>query len=61
MADHSTPYLTLVGFRWQQPTASQVIQANIIQMIARADDTHGPRAADTGRHRDVVRAQEVVS
>lgn len=33
MADHSTPYLTLVGFRWQQPTASQVIQANIIQMI----------------------------
>lgn len=34
MGDHSTPYLTLVGFRWQQPTASSVIQADIIPMMA---------------------------
>ncbi len=33
MEEHSTPYLTLVGFRWQQPTASSVIQADIISMI----------------------------
>lgn len=33
MEEHSTPYLTLVGFRWQQPTASSVVQANIVQMM----------------------------
>ena len=33
MAENQTPYLTLVGFRWQSPTASEVIQANIIPMI----------------------------
>ena len=33
MLEHSTPYLTLVGFRWQTPTASSVIQAEIIDMV----------------------------
>ncbi len=33
MQKHSTPYLTLVGFRWQTPTASSVVQAEIIDMI----------------------------
>ena len=28
-----TPYLTLVGFRWQTPTASSILQAEIIDMI----------------------------
>lgn len=33
MQENSTPYLTLVGFRWQTPTASSIIQAGIIDMI----------------------------
>lgn len=33
MQANATPYLTLVGFRWQTPTASSVIQAEIIDMI----------------------------
>lgn len=33
MQKHATPYLTLVGYRWQTPTASSVIQAGIIDMI----------------------------
>jgi raffinose/stachyose/melibiose transport system substrate-binding protein len=33
MLKKPTPYLTLVGFRWQTPTASSVIQAEIIDMI----------------------------
>jgi raffinose/stachyose/melibiose transport system substrate-binding protein len=33
MQAHSTPYLTLVGFRWQTPTASSVLQAEVIDMI----------------------------
>ncbi len=36
MEEHATPYLTLVGFRWQQPTASEIIQANIIPVITGA-------------------------
>jgi raffinose/stachyose/melibiose transport system substrate-binding protein len=28
-----TPYLTLVGFRWQTPTASSILQAQIIDVI----------------------------
>jgi raffinose/stachyose/melibiose transport system substrate-binding protein len=36
MEEHSTPYLTLVGFRWQQPTASSIIQADIIPVITGA-------------------------
>lgn len=34
MQECSTPYLTLVGFRWQTPTASEVIQSKIASMIA---------------------------
>ena len=33
MSKNSTPYLTLVGFRWQTPTASSVLQAEIIDMV----------------------------
>jgi raffinose/stachyose/melibiose transport system substrate-binding protein len=33
MQANATPYLTLVGFRWQTPTASSVVQAEIIDMI----------------------------
>lgn len=33
MQGNTTPYLTLVGFRWQQPTASSIIQAEIIDMV----------------------------
>lgn len=33
MAKNSTPYLTLVGFRWQTPTASSVLQAEIIDTV----------------------------
>ena len=33
MAKNSTPYLTLVGFRWQTPTASSVLQSEIIDMV----------------------------
>jgi raffinose/stachyose/melibiose transport system substrate-binding protein len=33
MQEHATPYLTLVGFRWQTPTASSVLQAEIIDTI----------------------------
>jgi len=32
MQQNSTPYLTLVGYRWQSPTASDIIQAEIIDM-----------------------------
>lgn len=34
MQDHQTPYLTLVGFRWHTPTASQILQADIVSMMA---------------------------
>lgn len=34
MQDASTPYLTLVGFRWKAPTASEIIQAGISSMLA---------------------------
>ena len=33
MQTKSTPYLTLVGFRWQTPTASSVLQSEIIDMV----------------------------
>lgn len=33
MSKNSTPYLTLVGFRWQTPTASSVMQSEIIDMV----------------------------
>ncbi|MES0070814.1 extracellular solute-binding protein [Mesorhizobium sp. M0058] len=33
MAKNSTPYLTLVGFRWQSPTASSMLQSEIIDMV----------------------------
>ncbi|MBZ9759178.1 extracellular solute-binding protein [Mesorhizobium sp. ESP6-5] len=33
MSKNSTPYLTLVGFRWQSPTASSVLQSEIIDMV----------------------------
>jgi len=33
MSKNSTPYLTQVGFRWQSPTASSVLQAEIIDMV----------------------------
>jgi raffinose/stachyose/melibiose transport system substrate-binding protein len=33
ISKNSTPYLTLVGFRWQTPTASSVLQAEIIDAI----------------------------
>lgn len=33
MQENSTPYLTLVGFRWDTPTASEIIQAGIIEVI----------------------------
>jgi raffinose/stachyose/melibiose transport system substrate-binding protein len=33
MSKNSTPYLTLVGFRWQTPTASSVLQAEIIDTV----------------------------
>jgi raffinose/stachyose/melibiose transport system substrate-binding protein len=33
MQQNSTPYLTLVGFRWQSPTASEIIQSEIIDMV----------------------------
>lgn len=33
MAKNSTPYLTLVGFRWQSPTASSILQAEIIDTV----------------------------
>ncbi|MEO8882227.1 MAG: extracellular solute-binding protein [Devosia sp.] len=32
MQQNSTPYLSLVGYRWQSPTASDIIQAEIIDM-----------------------------
>jgi raffinose/stachyose/melibiose transport system substrate-binding protein len=34
MQAHSTPYLTLVGFRWQAPTASSILQAGIVDVIS---------------------------
>ena len=33
MQANTTPYLSLVGFRWQSPTASSVIQAEVIDMV----------------------------
>ncbi|MER9486322.1 extracellular solute-binding protein [Mesorhizobium sp. M0563] len=33
MSKNSTPYLTLVGFRWQTPTASSILQSEIIDMV----------------------------
>jgi raffinose/stachyose/melibiose transport system substrate-binding protein len=33
MSTNATPYLTLVGFRWQTPTASSVLQAEIIDTV----------------------------
>ncbi|MCX5516480.1 sugar ABC transporter substrate-binding protein [Kaistia algarum] len=33
MQANPTPYLTLVGFRWQTPTASSILQAQIIDVI----------------------------
>ena len=33
MSKNSTPSLTLVGFRWQSPTASSVLQSEIIDMV----------------------------
>lgn len=33
MQSNTTPYLSLVGFRWQTPTASSVIQAEVIDMV----------------------------
>lgn len=33
MQKNVTPYLTLVGFRWQAPTASSVLQAEIIDTV----------------------------
>lgn len=34
MQEHQTPYLTLVGFRWHTPTASEIIQADIAGVMA---------------------------
>lgn len=34
MQEHQTPYLTLVGFRWHTPTASEIIQADIANVMA---------------------------
>ncbi len=33
MQGNTTPYLSLVGYRWQTPTASSVIQAEVIDMV----------------------------
>ncbi len=33
MQKNSTPYLSLVGYRWQTPTASSIIQAEIIDTV----------------------------
>jgi raffinose/stachyose/melibiose transport system substrate-binding protein len=33
MQKNVTPYLTLVGFRWQAPTASSILQAEIIDTV----------------------------
>lgn len=33
MQENSVPYLTLVGFRWDTPTASSIIQSGIIDVI----------------------------
>lgn len=33
MQANTTPYLSLVGFRWQAPTASSIIQAEVIDMV----------------------------
>lgn len=34
MQEYQTPYLPLVGFRWETPTASQAIQSGISSMLA---------------------------
>ncbi|MFB9835197.1 extracellular solute-binding protein [Actinoallomurus acaciae] len=33
MQAHSMPYVTLVGFRWQTPTASSILQAGIVDVV----------------------------
>lgn len=33
MQANTTPYLTLVGYRWQTPTASSILQAKVIDMV----------------------------
>lgn len=33
MQGNTTPYLSLVGFRWQTPTASSIIQSEVIDMV----------------------------
>lgn len=33
MQANTTPYLTLVGYRWQAPTASSILQAKIIDTV----------------------------
>lgn len=34
MQENPTPYLTLVGFRWDTPTASSVVQSEIVAVMA---------------------------
>ena len=34
MQKNSAPYLTLVGFRWNTPTASSILQAEIVDMVS---------------------------
>lgn len=36
MQAHNAPYLTLVGFRWQTPTASSILQSGIVDMVSGA-------------------------
>ena len=45
MQGNTTPYLSLVGYRWQTPTASSVIQSEIIDMVE-GNITAGKLAAD---------------
>lgn len=45
MQEHSTPYLTLVGFRWNTPTASEILQSGIIEVI-NGNRTPGDLAAE---------------
>lgn len=34
MSQHAVPYLTVVGFRWQDPTASSVLQPGLIDVVS---------------------------
>ena len=34
MQAHSAPYLTLVGYRWNTPTASSILQDGIVGMVS---------------------------